>query len=139
METQDDIDTLVRRLIENPHDQGAITQAHRSGQSDPCVYASLLERVGKDTKEPSLASHWFTEAANVWVTSLGDAHQAARALMNAIERDPTDAIPAERLADLYRQKGDSKALVALLERRARALASLVRNDAGLRPAVVSIH
>jgi len=139
METQDDIETLVRRLVENPHDQGAITQAHRSGQSDPRVYAALLERVGKETKEPSLASHWYTEAANVWVTSLGDAHQAARALMNAIERDPADAIPAERLADLYRQKGDSKALVALLERRARALAPLVRTDPELRAAVVAIH
>jgi len=139
METQDDIDTLVRRLIENPHDQGAITQAHRSGQSDPRVYAALLERVGKETKEPSLASHWFTEAANVWVTSLGDAHQAARALMNAIERDPTDAVPADRLAALYREKRDAKALVALLERRARALAPLVRTDPELRVTVVSIH
>jgi tetratricopeptide (TPR) repeat protein len=139
METQDEIENLVRRLIENPHDQVAITQAHRSGQSDPRVYAALLERVGKETQEPSLASHWFTEAANVWVTSLGDAHQAARALMNAIERDPTDAIPAERLADLYREKGDSKALVALLERRARALAGLVRTDPELRSAVVAIH
>ena len=139
METQDEIETLVRRLIENPHDQVAITQAHRSGQSDPRVYAALLERVGKDTKEPSLASHWYTEAANVWVTSLGDAHQAARALMNAIERDPTDAVPAERLAELYREKGDSKALVALLERRARTLAPLVRNDPALRAALVGIH
>lgn len=139
METQVDIEALVRRLIENPHDQAAITQAHRSGQSDPRVYAALLERVGKETKEPSLASHWYTEAANVWVSSLGDAHQAARALMNAIERDPTDAIPAERLAELYREKGDAKALVALLERRARALAPLVRTDPELRATVVAIH
>lgn len=139
METQDDIETLVRRLIENPHDQGAITQAHRSGQSDPRVYAGLLERVGKETRDPSLASHWYTEAANVWVTSLADAHQAARALMNAIERDPTDGVPADRLAALYREKGDAKALVALLERRARALASLVRSDPSLRSTVVAIH
>jgi hypothetical protein len=139
METQDEMEHLVRRLIDNPHDQVAITQAHRSGQSDPRVYAALLERVGKETREPSLASHWYTEAANVWVTSLGDAHQAARALMNAIERDPTDAIPADRLAALYREKGDAKALVALLERRARALAPLVRTDPELRATVVGIH
>jgi len=139
METQDEIETLVRRLVENPHDQAAITQAHRSGQSDPRLYAGLLERVGKETPEPSLASHWYTEAANVWVTSLGDAHQAARALMSAIERDPTDAVPADRLAALYREKGDAKALMALLERRARALASVVRNDPALRAAVVAIH
>jgi tetratricopeptide (TPR) repeat protein len=139
METQDEIETLVRRLVENPHDQAAITQAHRSGQSDPRLYAGLLERVGKETREPSLASHWYTEAANVWITSLGDAHQAARALMSAIERDPTDGVPADRLAALYREKGDSKALVALLERRARSLAAVVRNDPALRAAVVAIH
>lgn len=138
METQE-IETLVRRLVENPHDQAAITQAHRSGQSDPRMYAGLLERVGNETRDPSLASHWYTEAANVWITSLADAHQAARALMNAIERDPTDAVPAERLAELYREKGDVKALVALLERRARALASLVRTDPALRATVVAIH
>ncbi|HEU4583161.1 MAG TPA: hypothetical protein VFS67_33100 [Polyangiaceae bacterium] len=139
METQDEIETLVRRLVENPHDQAAITQAHRSGQNDPRGYAGLLERVGKETLDPSLASHWYTEAANVWVTSLGDAHQAARALMSAIERDPTDGVPADRLAALYREKGDAKALVALLERRARALATVVRNDPALRAAVVAIH
>ena len=37
METQDEIETLVRRLVDNPHDQAAITQAHRSGQSDPRI------------------------------------------------------------------------------------------------------
>lgn len=136
METQDD---LVRRLVQNPHDQEAIRLAHGSGQNDPSVYAALLERVGKDTSEPSLASHWYTEAANVWVTSLGDAHQAARALMHAIERDPTDAVPAERLAGLYRDKGDARALVALLERRARALAPLVRDSPELRATLVGIH
>jgi tetratricopeptide (TPR) repeat protein len=139
METQDEIETLVRRLVENPHDQAAITQAHRSGQNDPRVYAGLLERVGNETLDPSLASHWYTEAANVWVTSLGDAHQAARCLMSAIEREPTDAVPADRLAALYREKGDAKALVALLERRARALATVVRNDPALRASVVAIH
>lgn len=139
MDSQDEIETLVRRLVENPHDQAAITQAHRSGQSDPRVYAGLLERVGKDTKDASLACHWYTEAANVWMTSLGDAHQAARALMSAIERDPADPTPAERLASLYRDKGDVRALVALLERRARALAPLVRTNPELRATVVEIH
>lgn len=139
METQSDLESLVRRLVENPHDQAAIAQAHRSGQNDPRVYATLLERVGRETREPSLASHWYTEAANVWVTSLNDAHQAARALMSAIERDPTDAVPAERLADLYREKGDTKALVALLERRARSLAPLSKDNPELTLTLVSLH
>ncbi|MET0412725.1 MAG: tetratricopeptide repeat protein, partial [Polyangiaceae bacterium] len=73
------------------------------------------------------------------MTSLNDAHQGARALMSAIERDPTDAVPAERLADLYREKGDAKALVALLERRSRALGPLAKDDPELTLAVVAIH
>src|SRR5579863_3878450 len=42
--------------------------------------------------------------------------------MQTLERDPTQRTAADRLAQLYRDKGDIKALVALLERRAKALA-----------------
>ena len=40
--------------------------------------------------------------------------------MIAIDRDPTQAAPAERLAELYREKGDAKALAALLSMPADA-------------------
>src|SRR6185312_15695522 len=63
---------------------------------------------------------------NVWSTTLGDAHRAARVLMMAIDKDPTQHTAAERLAQLYRDKGDVKALVALLDRRAKALAPLAQ-------------
>jgi tetratricopeptide (TPR) repeat protein len=99
----------------------------------------LLEKVGTATADPALASHWLTEAANVWILSLNDAHRAARALMIAIDRDPTQAAPAERLAELYREKGDAKALAALLERRAKALSPLAQRDPAMRPAVAGIH
>src|SRR5580692_2107406 len=59
--------------------------------------------------------------------------------MIAIDRDPTQATPAERLAELYRDKGDSKALVALLERRAKALAPLASQDPELRGQIAAIH
>jgi hypothetical protein len=118
------METLVQRLVQNPHDQDTITFAHQAGQSDPKSYAMLLEKVGTATSDPAVACHWLTEAANVWSTTLGDAHRAARALMIAIDRDPTQATPADRLAELYREKGDTKALVALLERRAKALTLL---------------
>src|ERR1041384_3406689 len=127
-----EMEALVQRLVQNPHDQDAITQAHAAGQRDPRSYAMLLEKVGTATSDPAFASHWLTEAANVWTTSLGDAHRAARALMIAIDRDPTQPLAAERLADLYRDKGDSKALVALLERRAKALATLAQHDPSIR-------
>jgi hypothetical protein len=123
------METLVQRLVTNPHDQDAIRQAHAAGQRDPKSYAMLLEKVGTATADPAFACHWLTEAANVWSVTLGDAHRAARALMIAIDRDPTQQTPAERLADLYREKGDTKALVALLERRAKALAPLTQDPA----------
>ncbi len=132
-------EALVQRLVQNPHDQDAITQAHTAGQSDPKAYALLLEKVGTATSDPAFACHWLTESANVWTTTLGDAHRAARALMIAIDRDPTQSTPAERLAELYRDKGDTKALVALLERRAKALAVVAQQDVSLRSQVSAIH
>jgi hypothetical protein len=134
-----EMEALVQRLVQNPHDQDAVFTAHQAGQADPRSYAMLLEKVGTATGDPAFASHWLTEAANVWSAALGDAHRAARALMIAIDRDPTQATAAERLADLYREKGDIKALVALLERRAKALAPLLARDPGLRSQIATIH
>ena len=133
------MDALVQRLVQNPHDQDAITSAHQAGQSDPRSYAMLLEKVGTATSDPAFASHWLTEAANVWSATMGDAHRAAKALMIAIDRDPTQPTAADRLAELYRERGDIKALVALLERRAKALATLARQDPELRGQVAAIH
>ena len=133
------METLVQRLVQNPHDQETINVAHQAGQSDPKSYAMLLEKVGTATSDPAFACHWLTEAANVWSTTLGDAHRAARALMIAIDRDPTQATPADRLAELYREKGDIKALAALLERRARALAQLAAQEPELRGQIAALH
>jgi hypothetical protein len=133
------METLVQRLVQNPHDQETINVAHQAGQSDPKSYAMLLEKVGTATSDPAFACHWLTEAANVWSTTLGDAHRAARALMIAIDRDPTQATPADRLAELYRDKGDIKALAALLERRARALSQLATQEPELRGQIAALH
>src|ERR1700752_1275851 len=133
------IDALVQRLVTNPHDEEALTRAHQAGASDPKSYALLLERVGAETRDPAYASHWLSEAANVWSTTLGDAHRAARVLMQAIERDPTQRTASDRLAQLYRDKGDVKALVALLERRAKALAPLAAQSAEIRGELAAMH
>jgi len=47
-----EMETLVQRLVQNPHDQDTITYAHQAGQSDPKSYAMLLEKVGTATKRP---------------------------------------------------------------------------------------
>ena len=134
-----EMDALVQRLVQNPHDSDALSYAHQAGQADPRSYAMLLEKVGTATADAALASHWLTESAKVWADTLGDAHRAARALMIAIDRDPTQSAAADRLSELYREKGDSKALVALLERRAKALAPLAQQDSEMRAHVAGIH
>ena len=101
-----EIDRLVQRLVENPHDEESLGYAHQAGEQDPKAYAMLLERVGSETRDPAYAAHWLAEAANVWSTTLHDVHRAARILMLALEKDPTAQVAAERLAELYRAKGD---------------------------------
>ncbi len=134
-----EIEALVARLVANPHDEEALAYAHQAGAADPKSYAQLLERVGTETSDPAYASHWLSEAANVWLTALGDAHRAARTLMDAINKDPTQRVAAERLAQLYREKGDAKALAALLDRRTKALAPMIAQSPELRVEVSAMH
>lgn len=134
-----EIDVLVQRLVANPHDQEALAYAHNAGNADPKSYAVFLEKVGNATPDPGYASHWLSEAANVWSITLGDAHRAARVLMQAVDKDPTQETAAERLAQLYRDKGEHKALVALLERRAKAIHPLSAQNPELRLHLAGIH
>src|ERR1700710_2101657 len=134
-----EMETLVQRLVQNPHDQDTINYAHQAGQSDPKSYAMLLEKVGTATSDPAFACHWLSEAANVWSTTLGDAHRAARVLMQAIDRDPTQRVASDRLGQLYRDKADYKALVALLERRAKALAGIAPQTPEIRAELAEMH
>ncbi len=134
-----EIDALVQRLVTNPHDEEALAYAHQAGAADPKSYAVLLEKLGGETPDAAYASHWLSEAANVWATTLGDAHRAARVLMMAIDKDPTQRTAADRLSQLYRDKGDVKALVALLDRRTKALANLAASDGNIRNEVAGMH
>ncbi len=70
-------ETLVERLVADPHDGTALGAAHAAGEREPQVYAALLERVGGGSRDPGLSAHWFNEAAMVW-QSLGDTAQFAR-------------------------------------------------------------
>ncbi|MEJ7734772.1 MAG: hypothetical protein WKG00_36980 [Polyangiaceae bacterium] len=133
------MDALIARLVANPHDEDALTRAHYAGTQDPRSYAVLLEKVGQGTQDPSYAAHWLSEAANVWSTTIGDAHHAARTLMIAIDKDPTQRTAAERLAQLYRDKQDQKALVALQERLAKQLAAVVYERPDVRDQLIAIY
>ena len=133
------METLIQRLVANPHDEEALAYAHRAGTQDPRAYAILLEKVGAASTDPAYAAHWLSEAANVWSTTIGDAHHAARTLMGAIEKDPTARVAADRLAQLYRDKGDQKALVALLERLVKSLTPLLGERPEVRAQLTSMH
>lgn len=132
------MDVLVQRLVANPHDQEALAYAHQAGASNPQTYAEFLERVGQGTQDPAFACHWLSEAANVWAMALGDAHQAARLLMAAVDRDPTSQNAADRLAELYRERGETKSLVALLERRVKALEPYLSQSPELGPSISAL-
>src|ERR1700744_2356220 len=134
-----EMETLIQRLVANPHDEEALAYAHRAGSVDPRAYAILLEKVGQATTDPAYAAHWLSEAANVWSTTIGDAHHAARTLMIAIEKDPTARTAADRLAQLYRDKGDLKALVALLERLVKSLSPLLAERPEGRGQLPAMH
>jgi len=133
------MDDLVRRLVANPNDQAALGAAYQEGTHDPRGYAAILERVGDATPDTTFAAHWLSEAAHVWSTTLGDARRAATLLMRAIEKDPASDVASDRLASLYRDKGDHRALVALLERRAKALAGIANGDPNLVQRASMLH
>ena len=83
------METLIQRLVMNPHDEEALAYAHQAGQADPRTYAILLEKVGLATADPAYAAHWLSESANVWAVTVGDAHHAARTFMAAIDNRVT--------------------------------------------------
>ncbi|NUQ74618.1 MAG: hypothetical protein HUU21_13770, partial [Polyangiaceae bacterium] len=133
------METLAQRLVANPHDEEALTYAHRAGQQNPQSYAILLEKVGTATPDTAIAAHWLGEAASVWSMTLGDAQQAARVLLLALDKDPTQRNPFDRLTQMYREKGDTKALVTLLERQVKALTPLAYERADVRSQLGAMH
>ncbi len=133
------IETLVRRLVDDPNDQDALMTALQAGQSDPAQYAQFLERVGTETTDPALSCHWLTAAAEVWSQSLGDARRSAQVLIEAIKRDPTQQAPADRLAEMYRERGDTKALLALHDRRSKAIDERLARDPSLAEQSAALH
>jgi hypothetical protein len=133
------MEMLIQRLVRNPHDEEALAYSHQAGATDPRAYAILLEKVGMATADPAYAAHWLSESANVWAVTVGDAHHAARTFMAAIEKDPTSAAAAERLAALYRERSETKPLVALLEKLVKLLAPLAVAQPDVRRRLVGIH
>jgi len=119
------LETLAKRLGENPNDTEALNVAYEQGQADPRSYAVFLEKAGAASADAVYAAHWLNEAATVWSVSLGDQHRAARILMAAVDRDPTSSVAADRLLEMYREKGDHKSVAALFDRRTKHLEKLV--------------
>src|SRR5688572_2798189 len=126
------LETLAKRLGENPNDTEALNVAYEQGQTDPRSYAVFLEKAGAASVDPVYAAHWLNEAATVWSVSLGDQHRAARTLMAAVDKDPTAAAASDRLLEMYREKGDHKSVAALFDRRTKHLEKLVTTQPELQ-------
>lgn len=133
------LEALAKRLGENPADGEALQAAYSHGQTDPRGYAVFLEKAGAASTDAASGAHWFCEAATVWTTSLNDPHRAARALMNAVDKDPASTVAPERLAELYREKGDMKGIAALHDRRVRTLEKTIAQTPELKPMLASIY
>ena len=132
-----EIEMLVQRLLANPHDQEALAYAHRAGAQDPRSYAMLLERVGMQTPDPVYGAHWLSEAANVYQQAFGDMNNTVRTLMLAVDKDPSHR-SAERLAQMFREKGDLMSLVQLFERQTKGLAPMVQKPE-VRAQLIKLH
>ena len=131
-------ESLVARLVGDPHDAAALAEAHHAGQQDPNHYAALLEQVAGATVDPFFSAHWFNEAAMVW-QSLGEAGHYARLLGAGVERDPSNVSAVERVAQLYREAGDGLSLATLLERMIHAVRPLLPEQPDVAGVLRSAH
>ncbi len=134
-----EIEALAKRLGENATDTEALNAAYAHGQSDPRGYAVFLEKAGAASVDPASGAHWYCEAANVWTTSLNDAHRAERALVHAVDTDPLSHNAVTRLVDLHTEKGNLKAVAALHQRRTKNLERLVVERPELAPALAEVY
>lgn len=133
------LETLARRLGENPADAEALQTAYTHGQTDPRAYAIFLEKAGEFSREPTTSAHWYCEAATVWTTSFQDSQRASTALLHAVDQDPQGTIASERLLHLYREQRDLPSIVSLYERRIQALKPQAAEQAPLRALLHKLH
>ncbi len=134
-----EIEALAKRLGENATDTEALNAAYAHGQSDPRGYAVFLEKAGAASVDPASGAHWYCEAANVWTTSLNDAHRAERALVHAVDTDPLSHNAVTRLVELHTEKGNLKGVAALHQRRTKNLERLVVERPELAPALAEVY
>ena len=134
-----ELEALARRLGENPNDTEALNAAYAHGQQDPRSYAVFLERAGAQSLDAPTGAHWFCEAATVWTASLGDAHRAERALMHAADRDPLHEGATTRLIQLYEEKGNTKAIASLQQRRAKNVEKRLEEEPDLASQLGAIY
>ncbi|MBM4373941.1 MAG: tetratricopeptide repeat protein, partial [Deltaproteobacteria bacterium] len=131
-------ESLVARLVRDPHDADALGQAHLAGQHEPTTYATLLEHVAAGTTDPYFSAHWYSEAANVW-QALGDLAQATRLFAAGVDRDPSNVAAVQVLAQIHRDSGDRRALAEVLERMSQAVRPLLPEQSDLMRPLRDAH
>ncbi len=134
-----ELEALAQRLGENANDTEALNAAYAHGQQDPRGYAVFLEKAGANSRDPSMGAHWYCEAATVWTASLNDAHRAERALVKAVDTDPLHPTALERLVALHAEKGNTKGIAGLHQRRAKVLEKQVESRPELAPHLAAVY
>jgi tetratricopeptide (TPR) repeat protein len=95
------------------------TQIYRRAQQWTEL-AQALKQYAALAKTPAHARELKCEAAEVFLTKLGQPAAAGQLLESVLDEDPSHKAASDGLAQLYENNGDFQSYVTLLERRAEA-------------------
>lgn len=118
-----DPEELRRRLEADPTDQAAfigLRDLYVSGGHNSEL-AELLEYRATYGALPPESADLYYRAGEIWLDRVGDHERGEVALRRALEKDPLMRSAVDRLDALYREIGDSAALLRLFEEQIEAL------------------
>lgn len=126
-----DPEELRRRLEADPTDEQAFVglQALYIQGGYQAELAELLEYRATYGLEGGPAGTLFVRAAEIWLDQVGDKERGATALTRAVEKSPMVQGAVDRLDALFRERGDTAALMQLFEKQLEALERLNAGDA----------
>lgn len=109
-------------LQSDANDEAALVETceiYRTSQSY-LELATLLKRRADASSNPAASRDLLAEAADITFRKLGDAQSAQPVLEAVLESDPRHPLASGTLFDLLTQRGDQRALIALLRKRAES-------------------
>lgn len=133
-----DPEQLRRRLESDPTDEQAfagLQAVYVEGGYD-AELAELLEYRATYGVDGARSANLLVRSAELWLDRLGNRERGISALTRALEKEPMVQGAVERLEALYRERGDTAALMALFEQQLQALEAY---DSGEAAAPLRAH